>query len=210
MTSGQGARQARIGIVIAAAAALTLAINDVAVPFAYAQGFSAPTVVFFRFAFLLVSLVALLPLVGLRYRLPKDHALHAPGSGIAAGMATLALLGAFALIPVSLALNIILYTFPILTALFESVHARRLPSPVEIICLIVALTGIGIVIGLNEVRLSSFGLLPGAISAVGYAGSIFWNSVKLRRADGTVVSSTWRYRVWRPPRSSSSRPESSP
>jgi drug/metabolite transporter (DMT)-like permease len=187
MTSEATALRARIGIIIAAASALTLAINDVAVPFAYAQGFSAPTVVFFRFLFLLLSLVALLPLMGLSYRLPREHALHALGSGVAAGIATLALLGSFAYIPVSLAL-IILYTFPILTALFESAYARRLPGLVEIICLIVALAGIGIVIGLNEVTLSSLGLLLGGVSAVGYAASIFWNGVKLRTADGTIVS----------------------
>ncbi len=61
MASEETARRSRLGIIIAAASALTLAINDVAVPFAYAQGFSAPTVVFFRFLFLLASLVALLP-----------------------------------------------------------------------------------------------------------------------------------------------------
>jgi drug/metabolite transporter (DMT)-like permease len=187
MTSGQRARRARIGTVLAAAAALMLAINDVAVPFAYAQGFGAATVVFFRFAFLLASLMAVLPLAGLGYRLPRDHALHATGSGIIAGMATLALLGSFALIPVSLAL-IILYTYPFLTALFESVHARRTPSLTETVCLAVALAGIGIVIGLDEVKLSPLGLLLGCVSSVGYAASIFWNSVRLRTADGIVVT----------------------
>jgi drug/metabolite transporter (DMT)-like permease len=187
MTPEQTARRARTGIIIAAAAALTLGINDVSVPFAYAQGFSSPTVVFFRFAFLFVSLLVFLPLTGLPYRLARDHALHAQGSGITAGFATLALLGSFAYIPVSLAL-IILYTFPILTALFESAHARRLPSAVELVCLVVALAGIGIIIGLNEVKLSSVGLLLGVLSSVGYAASIFWNSIKLRTADGTVVS----------------------
>jgi drug/metabolite transporter (DMT)-like permease len=131
--------------------------------------------------------MVLLPAIGLSYRLPRQHALHALGSGIAAGIATLGLLGSFALIPVSLAL-IILYTYPILTALFESAHARRLPSVVEIVCLLVALTGIAIVIGLNEVTLSPLGLFLGCVSAVGHAASIFWNSVKLRTANGTVVS----------------------
>ena len=187
MTGDHKARRSRLGIIIAAASALTLAINDVAVPFAYAQGFSAPTVVFFRFLFLLLGLVALLPLAGLSYRLSGYHARHALGSGIAAGIATLGLLGAFAHLPVSLAL-IVLYTYPILTALFESVHARRMPSLVEVICLVVALAGIGIVIGLNDVKLSTLGLILGGISSVGYAASIFWNSIKLRDADGTVVT----------------------
>jgi len=187
MTSGQGARQTRIGIVIAAASALMLALNDVAVPFAYAKGFSPATVVLFRFAFMLLSLAVLLPLAGLSYRLPREHALNAAGSGITAGIATLALLGSFALIPVSLAL-IILYTYPILTALFESVHARRWPTLVEVICLILAFVGIGIVIGLSEVKSSALGLLLGCISSVAYAASTFWNSVKLRTADGIVVA----------------------
>jgi drug/metabolite transporter (DMT)-like permease len=187
MTSEHTARRARIGIIIAGASALTLAINDVAVPFAYAQGFSPPAVVFFRFLFLLASLLVLLPIVGLTLRMPRDHAFHALGSGIAAGIATLGLLGSFAHIPVSLAL-IILYTFPILTALFESIHARKLPSLVEFLCLIAALTGIGIVIGLNEVKLSTLGLVFAGISALGYAASIFWNSIKLRDVDGAIVS----------------------
>lgn len=187
MISGQGARQTRIGIFIAAGSALMLALNDVAVPFAYAQGFSPAAVVLFRFAFMLLSLVVLLPLAGLSYRLSRAHTLHAAGSGVAAGIATLALLGSFALIPVSLAL-IILYTYPFLTALFESAHARRLPGFVEVICLLVALGGIGIVIGLGEVTLSPLGLLLACISSLGYATSAFWNSVKLRTADGLVVA----------------------
>jgi drug/metabolite transporter (DMT)-like permease len=187
MSSEERAQRARIGIIIAAASALTLAFNDVAVPFAYAKGFSPATVVLFRFCFMLLSLVVMLPLAGLSYRLPREHGLHAVGSGITAAIATLALLGSFASIPVSLAL-IILYTYPILTALFESAHARRLPSAVELICLIVALSGVGIVIGLDDVRLSPLGVLLACVSSVGYATSTFWNSVNLRSADGLVVA----------------------
>lgn len=187
MAVEQRARQARIGIIIAAASALMLALNDVAVPFAYRQGFSPATVVLFRFSFMLFSLLAVLPLAGLSYRLPRGHALNAVGSGTAAAIATLALLGSFAFIPVSLAL-IILYTYPFLTALFESAHARRLPGIVEVICLLVALGGIGIVIGLGEVRFSPVGLLLACISSLGYSTSTFWNSIKLRSADGMVVA----------------------
>ena len=80
MASHQTALKARFGIILAGAAALTLAINDVSVPFSYARGFTAPTVVLARFAFLLASLVILLPVLGLSYRLPKAHMLHALGS----------------------------------------------------------------------------------------------------------------------------------
>jgi drug/metabolite transporter (DMT)-like permease len=187
MTGGHMALKARFGIILAAAAGLMLAINDVSVPFSYAQGFSPPTVVFARYAFLLAVLFILLPALGLRPRLGRTHMRHALGSGIAAAIATLGLLGSFAYIPVSLGI-VILYTFPMLTALLECLHARRLPSAIELSCLIAAFAGVGIAVGLNEFELAPMGLLLALIAAVGYAGSIFWNAIKLRDADGTVVT----------------------
>lgn len=187
MSSGQPAQRARIGIIIAGAAALTLAINDVSVPFAYAQGFNPPTVVLGRYVFLLASMLLLLPLLGLGFRLPRDQALHALGSGVFSAIGTLGLLGSFAYIPVSLGV-VILYTFPIITTLLECAYARRLPGAIELLCLVAALAGVGIAIGLNEVRLEPLGLILAGISALGFAISIFWNSIKLRSADGTVVT----------------------
>lgn len=187
MTSGQPAPKARFGIIIAALAAFTLAINDVSVPFAYAQGFNPPTVVLGRYAFLLASMLLLLPLLGLGFRLPRDQALHALGSGVFSAIGTLGLLGSFAFIPVSLGV-VILYTFPIITTLLECVYARRLPGAIELLCLVAALAGVGIAIGLNEVTLDPRGLLLAGISALAFAISIFWNSIKLRTADGTIVT----------------------
>jgi drug/metabolite transporter (DMT)-like permease len=187
MSSGQPAQRARIGIIIAALAALTLAINDVSVPFAYAQGFNPPTVVLGRYVFLLASMLVLLPVLGLGFRLPRDQALHALGSGVFSAIGTLGLLGSFAYIPVSLGV-VILYTFPIITTLLECAYARRLPGAIELLCLVAALAGVGIAIGLNEVTLDPKGLLFAGISALAFAISIFWNSIKLRAADGTIVT----------------------
>jgi drug/metabolite transporter (DMT)-like permease len=187
MTISHTAPKARFGIILAGAAALTLAINDVSVPFSYEEGFSPSTVVFARFAFLLASLVILLPALGLSYRLPKAHMIHALGSGVATAIATLGLLGSFAYIPLSLAV-VILYTFPMLTVLLDCAYARRLPRLVEFACLITALAGIGIAVGFNEVAIAPVGILLAVIAALGFAVSIFWNSIKLRTADGTIVT----------------------
>jgi drug/metabolite transporter (DMT)-like permease len=187
MTITHMARKARFGIVLAGAAGLMLAINDVSVPFSYVQGFSPPTVVLARYAFLLATLFIVLPALGLRPRLASTHLRHALGSGVVTAIATLGLLGSFAYIPVSLGV-VILYTFPILTALLECLHARRLPGALELSCLIVAFAGVGIAVGLNEFALAPMGLLLAGVAAVGYAISIFWNSIRLRNADGTVVS----------------------
>ena len=187
MTGGHMALRARFGIILAGAAALTLAINDVSVPFSYARGFTPPTVVLARFAFLLTSLVVLLPMLGLSYRLPRAHMRHALGSGVATAIATLGLLGSFAYIPVGLAV-VVLYTFPMLTVLLECAYARRFPGIIELACLIAALAGIGIAVGFNDVAIAPIGILLATIAALGFAASIFWNSIKLRSAEATIVT----------------------
>jgi len=187
MTSGQPARKARIGVIIAALAAFTLAVNDVSVPFAYGEGFNPPTVVLARYSFLLAGITLLLPLLRLGFRLPRREATHALGSGVFSAIGTLGLLGSFAYIPVSLGV-VILYTFPIITALFECIHARRFPGVIELLCLVAALAGVGIAIGLNEVSLDPRGIALAGMAALAFAISIFWNSVKLRTADSTIVT----------------------
>lgn len=187
MADGQTARRARLGIILAGVAGLMLAVNDVSVPFSYQNGFSPPTVVLARFAFLLLTVIILLAALRLRPKLPRDDAFHALGSGAMTGIATLGLLGSFAFIPVSLGV-VILYTFPMLTALLECLHARRFPGAVELLCLVVAFTGVGISVGLNDVALDPLGILLACVASLCYAVSMFWNSVKLRAPDSTVVS----------------------
>lgn len=187
MADGQTARRARLGIILAGVAGLMLAVNDVSVPFSYQNGFSPPTVVLARFAFLVLTVIILLLVLGRRPRLPRDRAGHALGSGVMTAIATLGLLGSFAFIPVSLGV-VILYTFPMLTALFECLHARRFPGLIELLCLITAFAGVGIAVGLNDVALDPMGILLAGIASLCYAISMFWNSIALRAADSTVVS----------------------
>lgn len=187
MADGQTARRARLGIILASVAGLMLAVNDVSVPFSYQNGFSPPTVVLARFAFLLLTVICLLAALGLRPRLASNHVGHALGSGAMTGIATLGLLGSFAFIPVSLGV-VILYMFPMLTALFECLHARRFPSLIEFLCLLTAFAGVGVAVGLNDVALDPLGILLAGLASLCYAISMFWNSVKLRAADSTVVS----------------------
>lgn len=187
MADGQMARRARLGIILAAAAGLMLAVNDVSVPFSYQRGFSPPTVVLARFGFLILTVILLMALLRLKPVLPHARTGHALGSGAMTGMATLGLLGSFAFIPVSLGV-VILYTFPMLTTLLECLHARRLPGLIEILCLVVAFAGVGISVGLNDVALDPKGILLAGLASLCYAVSIFWNSIRLREADSTVVS----------------------
>lgn len=187
MADGQTARRARLGIIIAGVAGLMLAVNDVSVPFSYHNGFSPPTVVLARYGFLLLTVALLLAALRVRPRLPTAERGHALGSGVMTAIATMGLLGSFAFIPVSLAV-VILYTFPMLTALFECLHARRFPGLAELLCLIAAFAGVGIAVGLNDVALEPMGLLLAGLASLCYAISMVWNGIALRHADSTVVS----------------------
>lgn len=187
MADGQTVPRARLGIILAAAAGLMLAVNDVSVPFSYQNGFSPPTVVLARYGFLLLTVMLLLAVLRIKPNLPLGQRGHAMGSGAITAIATLGLLGSFAFIPVSLAV-VVLYTFPMLTALFECLHARRLPGPIEFLCLIAAFAGVGIAVGLNDAALDPTGLLLAGLSSFCYAISMVWNGVALRQADSTVVS----------------------
>lgn len=187
MSSDHTAQKSRLGILLAAAAGLMLAVNDVSVPFAYKSGFSPPTVVLARFGFLLLTVVLLMVVLRLKPRLVPGRAGHALGSGAVTAVATLGLLGSFAFIPVSLGV-VILYTFPMLTTLFECLHARRFPGAVELLCLITAFAGVGIAVGLDDVALDPRGIFLAGLAAFCYAVSIFWNGIALRTSDSTVVS----------------------
>ena len=179
--------RARLGVIVALISALTLAINDVSVPFSYERGFNPPTVVLIRYVFLVLALAILLPLMNHPLRLPAGAVGHAMGSGVCASLGTLGLLGSFAYIPVTLAV-VVLYIFPFLTALMEAIYRRQVPTPIELACPLVALLGIGMAIGLEPQTLDPRGLLLAALSAVGYAASFFWNSIALRDHDGTTVT----------------------
>ncbi|MGF7159416.1 drug/metabolite transporter (DMT)-like permease [Rhodoligotrophos appendicifer] len=177
----------RFGILLAIAAAVSLGVNDVSVPATYAVGFSPATVVFIRYSVLMMTLLVALPLLGLPLRLPRGLAKHAAASGFLAAIATLCLLASLALIPVSVAV-VTFYIFPFATALMLCAHERRMPSIVEIVCPLVALAGIGAAVGLNDVALNVTGLVLVVAGALSHSVAIFWNSVALRRADGTVVT----------------------
>ncbi|WP_170984332.1 DMT family transporter [Rhodoligotrophos defluvii] len=179
--------RSRLGVAVAFVSALALAINDVSVPFSYERGFSAPTVVLIRFIALVAVLAILLPLLNHPLRLPRKAVAHAFGSGLCLSVGTLGLLGAFAFIPVSLAV-VIIFVFPFLTAVMECVYQRRRPAPFELLCPLAALVGIGMAIGFEPQDLDPRGILLALISAVGFGGSVFWNSVALRDFDGVTVT----------------------
>ena len=176
-----------LGMAVTLGAALALAINNVSMPFVYGAGWNAQSVVLTRFVFATVVIGAAVALSGRGFGLGARDLSHAFGSGIAVAIGALGLLGSFQFIPVSLAI-VIIYTNPVLTAVMLSLWNRQAPSGLQIACLITAFAGVAIATGLDGISLDPRGLALAIVSALGFALSFAWNSVKLRHADAMVVT----------------------
>lgn len=181
-----GARQLE-GVLVTAGAALSISINSIAVPTVYAHGANPQTVVLLRYAFFIFAFLAAWSLIGRSLALAARHRRHALISGTFAAAGSVGLLGAYAFIPVSLAI-VLVYTYPILTALMLAALQRRAPGFVALVCLVLALAGVVLIIGIEEVVLDPRGLALAALGAAGFAGAIVWNALMLRAADSTLVS----------------------
>lgn len=164
-----------------------LAFNNIAIPIVYRSGANPQTVVLLRYlVFVAVVLVGLI-LIRRRLWLGVRPTAHALGSGVAMAVGSLGLLGSFAFIPVSLAV-VIMYAYPLITALLQSAALRTWPTALQTLCLLAALAGIGLAIGIDELRVDSRGILLALMSACGFGLSFAWNGIALRNADAPVVT----------------------
>ena len=169
------------GVAITVLATLALAANNTAVPFVYAHGGTSPALLLIRFAVLIG--VMLLVLSVLRVPLRMQGRQYADAA-VAGGLTCLGALGtitAFGLIPVSLAL-LILYLYPILTAILQSLVDRRPIGLTLLACLLTAFAGLAIALGVGsrfDRSLSVTGLLSSFASAVCYSGYFVWSRLRL-------------------------------
>lgn len=176
-----------LGGLVTMASALLLAINNITVPVAYAHGSNAPTVVLLRYFLLLGLLLVLLPLLGRRLRLSAAEHGHAFGAGSASAIGSLGLLGAFAFIPVSLAV-LIIYLYPLFTALGQSLVERRWPSLLQLACLLAAFAGLAIAMEVSEASIDPRGVALALGGAMCFAVSFVWSRHGLARADNLVAT----------------------
>lgn len=176
-----------MGMAVTLAAALALGFNNVTLPHVYAAGWNSQSVVLGRFVFTTIVVFLALLVTGRSMLLSGRETGHAIGSGAAIAAGAVGLLGSFQYIPVSLAI-VIVYTYPVLTAVMLSLWHRRLPSPLQLACLVIAFAGVAVATGINDITLDPRGLALAALGAFGFSLSFAWNSVALRSADTMAVT----------------------
>jgi len=185
LSSAQGDRRAS-GVAVTVLATAALAANNVTIPLVYGHGTSASAMLLLRYLVLIAGLLVVLPLTGRRLRLARRYYRHAAAAGCLSCLGSLGLITAYGRIPVSLAL-VILYVYPILTAIAQGLIERHPVSLGQFCCLLAAFIGLAIALGVGGPGLLQgfdlVGLLCAVGSAVGFAGFFLWSRYGLKGAD---------------------------
>jgi len=166
------------GAGVTVVATIALALGNVTIPTVYAHGATPTATILVRYLVLIAGLLVLLPLLGQPLRLERRFWGHAMAAGCLSSIGSLGLITAFGLIPVSLAL-LILYLYPILTAILQSLIERRPVSPAQFACLIAAFAGLAISLGVGGEGLAHgvnpLGIVSVLVAACGFAGFFVWS-----------------------------------
>lgn len=131
---------------------------------AYGGGATPMTLVWSRFIGLVVVLGVILKLSGIHFRLPKRNMRATFWIAICLLMMSAGYLSSVAYIKVSLAV-IILYTYPLLVAVFAALSGRERLTPLRSLLLVVAFCGLLVALGQDlGFTLVPFSFDPGAIT----------------------------------------------
>jgi len=171
--SDEDRRQMRLGAVLMAVAMTALGLFPTGARFAYAGGSAPETVAVARHLFTLLFVVVLLPTEGGGGRLrtlalPRRLLPAAIGLGALLAAFSWAYIAAIAYIPVSLAV-LLLYTFPAQVVLMTALTGMERTSPVRLLALALAFTGVALAVGVNTESPDPRGIVLGLAAAFGLA-----------------------------------------
>jgi len=173
-TPDRSDRRKSEGAWLAALAAGALAVTNITSPLVYGAGSNPSTILLLRsLAFILLAGLWLGATGQLR-RLSRVAEIRCIVSGLLFTLAGAGLLTSFSLLPVSLAI-LILYLFPLLTALIESLAARSLPDRLTIFLMLLALGGLALALDAGADGLNIKGALYALLASFGVAGTYVWN-----------------------------------
>lgn len=175
------------GIAVLTASGISVGIGNAFIPVYYAAGGNAPTIMAARYAWCILISLMVLAMLGRPLRLGLRLVLPAFASGALFGAGAISVITAFQYIPVGVAI-LILFTFPVQTTLLQAVVRRRMPGAVELLCLVAALAGVGLTVGLDEVAYDVRGIALAVVASWAVTLAFIASGKALDGADSVVVS----------------------
>lgn len=174
-----------IGLLVVVGAAVAISLSSVLTPLVYEFGGNAATLVFFRFACFLVVCGLWLRWRGIDLTVTAGHRWHALGAGVAYTAAVYCLVVALGDMPVSLVI-LLFYCYPLLTRLVECALDRLRPGLFELMCLLTALIGIALCLGVSAAGATKRGVVLSILAVLGITCSFLWAGRKLATVQPTV------------------------
>ncbi len=175
------------GIAIMLASAVSVGIGNAFIPLYYATGGNAPSIMAFRYIWCILISLGVLLVLRRPLRLPLRQMVPAFASGALFGAGAISVMSAFVYIPVGVAI-LILFTFPVSTALLQAVLVRRMPGLIEIVCLAVALGGVALTVGMDEVSYDMRGVSLALLASLAVTFAFVASGRALDGTDSILVS----------------------
>jgi drug/metabolite transporter (DMT)-like permease len=173
---------ARVGIVVALAAAAGYALANASANVAYHGGSNALAVAATRFIAPTVGLIVWLQLSGVSLVLPKRDAIVAALLGVVTALYTWALLRSFSSIPFALAI-LIFYLFPLIAAVIVAVLGWEKFAWQTGAAILLALVGLALALDIRSGNLDALGFGLAFLAALGLAVVIVVSSRIIGKGD---------------------------
>lgn len=157
-----------VGTACGAVGAAVLGLAAVFARLAYAGGMDTLSLLAIRFAVMTAALFAAAAALGLPLRLPRPLWPAVAAVGAVFALSTYGYIGALAYIPVSLSMPII-YTYPLIVAALARLTRGEPFSPAKWCALVVALVGVGVMLGFSFGGFDPRGIALAALGAVTFA-----------------------------------------
>lgn len=154
---------------------------------AYDSGANPQTLVMLRFVAFVAVVGGAFLLLGRPFRLGRRGLVASLWLAVTTLMMSAGYLSSIAYIPVSLAATI-LYTFPLIVALFSSATGRERMTPLKAIALLAAFVGLVIALGPQFDSLNLKGIAAATIAALGVAAAVLFGGKAMREHDPLTVN----------------------
>jgi drug/metabolite transporter (DMT)-like permease len=184
MTSGP---RARVGIIVALAAAAGFALANTSASVAYQGGSNPLTVAAIRFLVPTAALIIWLRLSNVSLALPRRDAIAAAFLGVVTALYTWALLRSFSSIPFALAV-LIFYLFPLMAAVIVAGFGWEKFSWKTGAAIVVALAGLALALDVRGGSLNAEGVALALSAAIGLAIVVAVSSRIFRKGDARPLT----------------------
>ena len=175
------------GAILAVIASSLLAITNIGAPSLYEAGSNPATILMLRAFITAASIGLILMLTGNLQKLATKDEIHCIVSGFLFMFVGFGLFTALAVSPVSTVI-LLLYVYPLLTTVIESVIIRRFPDLRTVLLMLLALVGLGLALDVVATDINPFGVSMALMAAVGVASTLVWNSRKLAHVDAEQIT----------------------